>query len=343
MGLINFLKNLGENNDYYGRSNAGCFNVETGQAAFRTAWVEQCDCNMSSVNALQYNCKKCGKTKTNNLSISSGDGDGVYTVVSYLNKKGEVFACAITFDSDSNLANQFIEKIRTTEIKDFDASPIIFRHDYQGVEIGKLELSDANIVYFSDASAGIDSSMATLWVNNWLSGGITAFAFVQGSLESEFAQFAIKNGASPEVLNGGLNESFRPRIILLISDAYKNMSKDLTDFQLSEQLLARQIKAWSKQLVASNVGQQSSEVIYWNGRLENVFATHALNNNLGTEMAYAFKEFSWYLQGAHFEDVNCAELAKEMIDESSGELAEVDLLRDAYLYRGLVTKAELLK
>jgi hypothetical protein len=129
MALLNFLKNLGENNYYYGRSNAGCFNVETGQASFRTAWVEQCDCDISSVGALQYDCKKCGKSRTNNLSIPSGDGDGVYAVVSYLNKKGEVFACAITFDSSSNLANQFIEKIKTTEIRDFDASPIIFQQD----------------------------------------------------------------------------------------------------------------------------------------------------------------------------------------------------------------------
>ena len=340
MALMNFLKNLGENNYYYGRSNVGCFNVETGQASFRTTWVEQCDCDISSVGALQYDCKKCGKSRTNNLSIPSGDGDGVYAVVSYLNKKGEVFACIVTFDSSSNLANQFIDKIKTKEIRNFDSSPIIFQQDYQGVEIGKLELGEANIVYFSDASAGVDSSMATLWVDNWISGGITVFAFVEGSLESKTAQTAILMGTSPEFFNGGLDESFRPRVIVLISDAYKNMSKDLAEFQLSEELLSRQIKAWSKQSVYANVGQQSSAVMYWNGRLENIFATHALDNNLGNEMNYAFKEFSWYLQGSHFDDANCAELAKEMIDESGGELMEVDLLRDAYLFRGLVTKAK---
>jgi hypothetical protein len=343
MALMNFLKNLDENNHYYGRSNSGCFNVETGQASFRTAWVNQCDCDISSIGSLQYDCKKCGKSRTNNLSIPSGDGDGVYAVVSYLNKKGEVFACVVTFDSSSNLANQFIDKIKTTKIKDFDASPIIFQQDYQGVEIGKLELGEANIVYFSDTSAGVDSSMATLWVDNWVSGGITAFAFVEGSLESKTAQMAISMGTSPEIFNGGLDESLRPRVIILISDAYKNMSKDLTEFQLSEEFWSRQIKAWSKQSVIANVGQQSSEVMYWNGRLENVFATHALDNNLGNAMDYAFKEFSWYLQGAHFGDANCAQYAKEMIDESGGELMEVDLLRDAYLFRGLVTKAESLE
>jgi hypothetical protein len=337
---MNFLKNLDVNSHYYGRSNAGCFNVETGEASFRTAWVGQCDCDISSIGALQYDCKKCGKTKTNNLSIPSGDGDGVYAVVSYLNQKSEVFACTVTFDSNSNLANQFIEKIKTTEIRDFDASPIIFQQDYQGVEIGKLELGDANIVYISDASAGLDSSMATLWIDNWISGGITAFAFVESSLESKTAQMAISMGTSPESFNGGFEESFRPRVIILISDAYRNMSEDLTEFQLSEEFLSRQIKAWSKQSVFANVGQQSSAVMYWNGRLENVFATHDLDNNLGNEMDYAFNEFSWYLQGAHFDDANCAQYAKEMIDESGGELTEVDLLRDAYLFRGLVTKAE---
>jgi hypothetical protein len=72
--------------------------------------------------------------------------------------------------------------------------------------------------------------MATLWVDTWVSGGITAFAFVKGSRESKTAQFAIRMGTSPEMFNGGLDESFRPRIIMLISDAYKTMSKDLTKF-----------------------------------------------------------------------------------------------------------------
>jgi len=49
------------------------------------------------------------------------------------------------------------------------------------------------------------------------------------------------------------------------------------------------------------------------------------------------------LQGAHFDDANCAKLVKEMIDESGGKLIEVDFLRDAYLYCGLVTKTDSLK
>ena len=101
-----------------------------------------------------YDCKKCGKSKTNNLSIPSGDGDGVYAVVSYLNKKSEVFACIVTFDSSSNLANQFIDKIKTTEIRDFDASPIIFQQDYQGVEIGKNVIVGAGTVVLNDISDG---------------------------------------------------------------------------------------------------------------------------------------------------------------------------------------------
>lgn len=294
---------------------------------------------MNAKTALQYNCDTCNRSTSNNLTIPSGDGDGIYTVLTFLNNKGEVFASATLFDSGSKLAQKFIEKINDGSIRDFNSPEIVFEKNYPGIEIGKLKMQKEGTVYFSDCSAGADSSMATVWADNWVSGGLTAYAFVEDSLDNEMVQLAISMGTEPDAFNGGLETSFRPRVVLLLCDAYSHLAENLVDIQLSKDGWKEQLEAWSKQQVTGHVGDQSSVAIYWNGRLENMFGLFALENNLGNEMDYSFKEFSWYLQGSIYGDADCAELVKVMTEESGGELQETDLLRNAYLLRGQVNKA----
>ncbi len=339
MALIDFVKNLQSGDDWAGTSNAGLFNVETGRAAFRTTWVENCECYMTERTALQYKCDSCNRSATNNLTIPSGDGDGMYTVVTFSNDKGEVFASATLFDPGSKLAQDFIEKIGDRSIRDFNAPEIVFGTNYSGVEIGRLKIQKEGTVYFSDASAGADSSMATVWVDNWVSGGVTAYAFVEDSLDNEMVQLAISMGTEPEAFNGGLETSFRPRVVLLLCDAYSHLSEDLVDFELSKKQWSEQLEAWSNQQVTAHIGDQSAVAIYWNGRLENCFGIFAMENDLGNHLDYGFKEFSWYLQGSIYGYEDCSESAQAMIEESGGQLEETDLLRDAYLLRGQVNKA----
>jgi hypothetical protein len=337
MALINFLQNLQEDEDWAGVSNAGLFNVETGDASFRTTWVRQCDCRLESPRELQYQCDACNRTELNNLSIPSGDGDGMYTVVTFLNKKGEVFASATLFDNGSKLAQKFIEKIGEGAVRDLDSLPTIFQTNYPGVVIGKLK--NEGKIYFSDSSAGGNSHMATVWTDNWVSGGVTAYAFVEDSLDNDLVKVALEMGAKPEAFNGGLEESFRPRVVLLLCDAYSHLGKDLVDLELSEEQWSEQLSAWSNQQVTAHVGDQSAVAIYWNARLENNFLAYALDNDLPNAMDYGFKEFSWYLQGSVHGDDECTKMAQEMIDESDGELNEKELLRTAYAIRGQVAKA----
>jgi hypothetical protein len=339
MPLSEFKKNLDSTSDWRGCSNAGLFNVETGYASFRTSWVGECDCSSSGHSAMQYDCVKCGKTVSNNLSVPSGDGDGLYTVVSFVNQRGEVFATATLFDYDSTLAKAFIREIEDEKIRDFRSVSTLFDSDHLGIRIGSLEASPDRVIHYSDASAGMNSSMATVTVDNWVPGGVSAFAFVEKSIDGALAQVAIRMGADPELFNGGLESSLRPRLILLISDTYQSLTNNLEDMEMSEAEWAEQIEAWSKQQVTSHVRQQSSVAIYWNGRLENEFASIASQNGLPNHMEHFFKEFSWYLQGATFGDEDCAEYVSEMVAESNGELNELDLLRDAYLLRGLVNSA----
>jgi hypothetical protein len=339
MALIDFVRNLQSGEDWAGTSNSGLFNVETGRAAFRTAWVDECECYLNEKTALQYSWGTCNRSKSNSLTVPSGDGDGMYTVVTFLNNKGEVFASATLFDSGSKLAQSFIENIGQGSIRDFDALEAIFESNYTGVEIGKLKIQKEGTVYFSDGAAGADSSMATVWVDNWVSGGVTAYAFVEDSLDNEMVRIAISIGSEPEAFNGGLDTSFRPRVVLLICDAYSHLTEDLADFALTGKQWKEQLEAWTKQQVTAHIGDQSSVAIYWNGRLENCFGVFAAENDLGNALDYGFKEFSWYLQGSIYGDEDCSESVQVMIEESGGELQETDLLRDAYLLRGQVKKA----
>lgn len=339
MALIEFLKNLQDNKDWLGSSNVGIFNVETGNASFRTSWVAECDCSLDAKQSLQYDCEKCGKTASNNVSIPAGDGDGIYTVISFLTKRGEVFATATLFDTGSKLAQEFIKSTEESELLELDALSSLFAVSYPGIEIGELELSEGRAIFISDSAAGTDSSMPTVWVNEWVPGGITAYAFVEDSVDNPTAQIAIELGTSPKNFNGGYEQSFRPRVVLLVSDAFKKMHSNLVDFQLSEDQWTQQITAWSKQQVLGHVSEQSNIAIYWNGRIENVFLSNALENNLENALDYGFKEFSWYLQGATFGDDDCTQYAKEMIEESGGELSDPELLGSAYRFRGLMSKA----
>lgn len=339
MALLNFLQNLQNNKDWFGTSNAGLFNVETGNASFRSGWVAECDCSLDAAGSTQYLCDKCGKTKTNNLSVPSGDGDGIYTIVSFVTQRGEVFATATLFDTGSKLAQEFIASAESDELLELDSLSAIFENDYPGLRLGELELTEGRAIFFSDSSAGTNSSMPTVWVNNWVPGGVTAYAFVEGSTESPTAQLAIEMGANVEDFNGGLEKSIRPKVVLIVSDAFKKMHDGLAEIVFNEEQWRLQIDAWSKQQVTGHVSDQSSVAIYWNGRIENNFLSNALANELDTAMDYSFKEFSWYLQGATFGDDNCATVAQEMIDESGGELNDSDLLGTAYRFRGLMSKA----
>jgi hypothetical protein len=167
--------------------------------------------------------------------------------------------------------------------------------------------------------------------------------FVEDSLENPTTQVAIRLGSNKSDFNGGLEGSIRPRVILLVSDGYRELSEGLSDLSYGPQEWKQQIEAWSKQTVKGNVGNQSLLLMYWNGQLENNFMSFASENNLDNTMDYAYKEFSWYLQGRTFGSEECSSLVDEMVTESNGELLETDLLRGAYLLRGLLTKANEVK
>jgi hypothetical protein len=337
MGLRSFIDDLNGSKDWYATSNVGFFNVESGWAAFRSKWVSQCECASEVSDSIQYDCTVCSRTRSDSLTIPSGDGDGLYTVVSFLNNEGQIFASATLFDPSSELASEFINEIEYERIRDFNSLPIIFKDDLPGIKLGNLEPSDGTLFY-SDNEAGIDSAYATVTVKNWIPGRVSVYAFMEDSLESEASKNAVLLGGTIEDFNGGLEGSVRPRVILLLSDARQQLSHGLVSRTNLVPDWPSQISAWRRQLVFSHMNERGAEAIFWNGRLVNNYGSFASENDLDTG-PYVIGEFSWYLQGATFGVPKCSEYVDAMIEETGGELEETDILQYAYLERGMLTKA----
>jgi hypothetical protein len=141
MALRNFLENINSLEDWGGISNAGLINIETGQLAVGGKWFKQCACNIYSSSELQFECKECGRSKKNSWQCPSGYGDGIYSIVSFINKKGETIAAAVYLDDNSSLAQEFIQKIDVGEIREFNSLETIFSRDFVGIEAGHLILN----------------------------------------------------------------------------------------------------------------------------------------------------------------------------------------------------------
>lgn len=338
MGSISFYANISESDAWGGKSIAGLYNVESGSVSIRTDWLEPCSCGIGSWGALQYTCKKCEKSPKNNLTIPSGDGDGMYPVFYFVNNKGETFAAITLFDYRSEIAQQIMASIAEEEIMSLDWLESVFEINYPGTKIGQLNESFGSVL-FSDAHAGVDSEKPTVAVSDWVSGGMTLYGFFEDSLDNAGVKTALELGGDEETFNGGLDGSIRARAILVLSDAYSSLSEGLVDFEYDSDEWEEQIAAWSKQLVASNIAEdQSLTAIHWNAKLENNYGINA--SSIGADPSfYGIKEYSWYLQGAESSDEYCLQLAQEMVEESGGELAGNELMQYSYMMRGLFTKS----
>lgn len=339
MTLVNFFRNLDSYEDWGGLSNVGIFNVETGMVSARSEWIKTCDCTIGDFGSLQYLCKVCGKTLLNNLTIQSGDGDGMYSVVSLMNSKAEPFGALIHFDYDSKHAKNFMSAIGREEAREFDGLAEILKSDLLGTNVGKIKLSRDRQVLISDAQGGVDSEYAVISLDNWTAKDLTAVAFYELSDESPHVQMAVKIGSNIDEFTGGLEDSIRPRVLLLIASSHDFLLKDVIDNEFTKVRWQEQISAWSKQQCIGHISPQGEAAMYWNARLENNFVGYAMDHDLGTEDFYLLRQFSWLLHGREIGSDACAEEVGVMIENSEGELAKRKVMRQALEMRGLFTAA----
>jgi hypothetical protein len=310
------------------------FNVESGDASFGTQFFEECDC--SPKTALQYECNKCGISIKNKLTIKAGDGDGVYATVLLLNDKNQAFASLTYFDQSSELANTWIKTILVGKVLQLDSFEYIFAKDLEGFAAGNIFTSSGEIRY-SDAIAGYDSGTAvSLEVSQWIPGGIDVVAFCEILPGDQVDVYTSSNGME----KSELTQVLKPRVILLVSDAYKSLLSNVAESKTDSSMWRSQLEIWSKMLVQSNLQGNFATTAYWNGRMQNEIGVWLEQSGFDSEiyMRSFFREFSWYLQAAEAGDEDAGTYVKEMIDESGGELAEEDLLNEAHALRGMRSK-----
>jgi len=323
--LLNNQKELSKEDKWF-YLYEGLFNVEKGYASFRTEWLKECDCDWGS-EALQHDCDRCGKSTRNHLYIKAGDGDGIYPITSMKNERGETIASFTVFDKDRIAANIVIDKIAKKEIVYEEGLSDILYADLLGIEIGHLKLNSSRTVYYSDSEAGLDSDMATMSDDTWVSGGITVFGFFEPVVASLYV---------PGQVGKVQEDSIRPRLIVLVSDSYKQLQRGLAEKVMSAQDWSKQIEVWSKEIVTGNVGQLGRLAMLWNGLQNNVIANH-LHETDQDPAGRMYLEFSWYLQGALLGDADCMENAQQMINAGWGH---PDTIRRAYSLRGLIAKSK---
>jgi hypothetical protein len=135
------------------------FNVEGGQASIADERMPSCDeCFDAELPA--YDCKACGRTKSNFIKFRAGEGDGIYAVMDLCIPGKEPLGGMLIFNRDIVGGMLGMVADGSPQIFDLDFSEVM--DDMEGVCIGNLKLlggSEDNIpCCFYVGDAGADNS-----------------------------------------------------------------------------------------------------------------------------------------------------------------------------------------
>lgn len=85
---------------------AGLVNAESGNIALSARAIKYCEsCEGQSFEALQFDCGECGRSPSNYIFSTSGDGDGIYPVWE-LHTTAGLQGVVCVYDSNYGIANQ---------------------------------------------------------------------------------------------------------------------------------------------------------------------------------------------------------------------------------------------
>lgn len=157
----------------------GFFNVEGGEAAVATRYLEWCDEHSLHAGPMSSECDSCHRGPRNYHKVPAGDGDGVYVVFELFHgRKPTKSLGAITiFDSSYGIAQQIRSQVEQEVFPQFPEEAVGQFGQAKPILLGNLEATSA--IFLSDAGAGLDSKHATVDVQ--LAGGaeLTVFAFLE--------------------------------------------------------------------------------------------------------------------------------------------------------------------
>lgn len=350
----------------------GFFNVEGGEAAVATRYLEWCDEHSLDAGPMSSECDSCHRGPRTCQKVPAGDGDGVYVVFELFHgrKPTQSLGAITIFDSSYGIAQQIRLKVEQEVFPQFPEEAVQQFSQAKPILLGELEATSA--IYFSDAGAGLDSKHATVDVQ--LAGGaeLTVFSFLEpaptdkdevirnfaqawGKDEASVARAVERSLAGSEFLakelGRDLTESFPAfhfRALLVLD------SEIATKIQLEPQELIEDWELFAIQLagtvVSSHQRPMHESTVWVNALLAREADRVAGDVSEEEAKRLLFDVWTWAYQGLLAGDQDCRELLKNSYQATNEEIYELlrrrgqyqlaeELLRTGSL-PGLETKTE---
>jgi len=325
----------------------GFFNVEGGEAAVATRYLEWCDEHSLDAGPMSSQCDSCHRGPRNYQKVPAGDGDGVYVVFELFHgrKPTQSIGAITIFDSSYGIAQQIRLQVEQEVFPQFPEEAVAQFSQAKPILLGNLEATSA--IYLSDAGAGLDSKHATVDVQ--LAGGaeLTVFAFLEpaptekdeviknfaqawGKDETSVASAVERSLAGSEFLAKELGRdlsepfpAFHFRALLVLD------SELATNIQLEPQELIEDWELFAIQLagtvVSSHQRPMHESTIWVNALLAREADRVAGEVSEEEAKRLLFDVWTWAYQGLLAGDQDCQELLKNSYRATNEEIA--DLLR----------------
>lgn len=303
----------------------GTVNIESGWAELKSLPFSSCtDC--SEIAAFTVNCQSCGRSEGASYSFLAGDGDGVYSSVGWFDPETKNLVASMwVFDENALFASKVDDETRASAVDSnsvlgalIDAvRPFV---DLQGIPIGQvtsngqdLTVTDRNFRPTLDVEVPLPFSEG---------GSFELLAFMENVEESSLFKRSLQQGVEKNLLNGGLNESVRPRVLLVVNTQWAATLMGSKQSAQTEINWEHQINAWKSMFVYCNLpGTENGKIAAFNNGIVSLKYSEDLLVRSPEGMFYSLETVSWLLQAAFLGDGDAHHLAIEFINLNIPQLS----------------------
>lgn len=335
--------------EHNGVAYAGTITIESGMVEVRSKHFPACpDCDLSS--DFVRDCKKCDRSKGNNVRFLAGRGDGVYAGLRIESSEG-LAAAIYVFDEDNTLANAFSDQLNGETLKGTDFQTLFTNSVLSGFSEldaffagsvdAKWEGSVSNLGFVvGDATS---SAQATATVDHPLANGkYSVYLFMEPILASPVVQLALKMGADEKTFTAGYADAMRPRVALIVNSARR--SEFLQEIPIMDVDWKSQSAVWSQTTVAGNAGGNNAgpanyyNALFWLSAMKDQEKV-AQNPEFNDYMSFIYmnRAYGYFFAGALNGDEGCIAAVEEIVmnEEEPEAFLQEELLAEILSPRGL--------
>lgn len=309
---------------------AGFMNVEGGNAAVATNFYDYCDCTALKSGPITEICTNCDRKPGSQVTIRSGDGDGVYVVARIVHKtdSSKNVGAFVFFDYQFGIANAVHGEIAKQKVSEYPLDIALKIQCDKVIELGNLK--NRGSLFFGDGTLSSNSRDAIVDIQNLAQGDLTALMFAEtvestgiawaerlaqtqgmdrASVEASLlraeagSKAAAKSLGSLEVL--GL-PSFVPRCLMVLQSQVAKATSVVANYSVDDwELLGLQFQST---VVTSNVEPQNMMCIWQNAMLAREIDRAAGDTDYEKTKSLLFDMWTWGYQGAELGDEDCLKL-----------------------------------